>query len=498
MEYFGRLRSLLESWGIPVIVPVLPRTASIATRATQLKKALHIQPEEFKLKRRKRKNNNSNKNSNNQTTASSVNSKPPTSVMGDSMDSTSTTASENNINHRSPHPSTVVKSTESVPTTQAARAEAAISGSASTVQTNLSYHDPAQTDNKLENDAKHDSHSNQSFNNDDYEDDDDEEDDDESTKVPHPRDFDVTKYKGKFHIIAHSMGGLDSRYLITHLGGSHRIASLTTIATPHFGSPIADVVHKWILDIPINPFTKNNNSNNHAEPKEMKELSLSDTQEHESAGSSTAPSSTDDAMKYTLMHALSKMGDSFGIDVRGITNLTSSSMEQFNSNTPDDPNVRYYSWGAAKKFSIFSIFYLPAKIIDSVEKQSHCNDGLVSVDSSRWGKYQGTCDLDHVQQIGLGLNDRHLNLYYKIISTLGREDNEEKLRKEIKKIMKNHSSTSHSSSSYQHQYPQSTHPSTSTNNRNNSQSSSSSSSGSYDSDDSSYSGTSLTLDDSDK
>ena len=52
----------------------------------------------------------------------------------------------------------------------------------------------------------------------------------------------------KVHIIAHSMGGLDSRYLISKLGYGDRVASLTTISTPHRGSNIADVLLKIIPD----------------------------------------------------------------------------------------------------------------------------------------------------------------------------------------------------------------------------------------------------------
>jgi triacylglycerol lipase len=52
----------------------------------------------------------------------------------------------------------------------------------------------------------------------------------------------------KVHIIAHSMGGLDSRYLISKLGYGDRVASLTTISTPHRGSAIADVLLKIIPD----------------------------------------------------------------------------------------------------------------------------------------------------------------------------------------------------------------------------------------------------------
>lgn len=44
----------------------------------------------------------------------------------------------------------------------------------------------------------------------------------------------------KVNIIAHSKGGLDSRYAAGELGMAPYIASLTTICTPHHGSQIAD------------------------------------------------------------------------------------------------------------------------------------------------------------------------------------------------------------------------------------------------------------------
>ena len=51
---------------------------------------------------------------------------------------------------------------------------------------------------------------------------------------------------GPIHIIAHSMGGLDSRTLIARnlngLADPGRIASLTTVSTPHRGSPVADLL----------------------------------------------------------------------------------------------------------------------------------------------------------------------------------------------------------------------------------------------------------------
>jgi triacylglycerol lipase len=45
----------------------------------------------------------------------------------------------------------------------------------------------------------------------------------------------------RVNIVAHSMGGLDARYAISRLGLSDRVASLTTIGTPHRGTPLADL-----------------------------------------------------------------------------------------------------------------------------------------------------------------------------------------------------------------------------------------------------------------
>ena len=54
----------------------------------------------------------------------------------------------------------------------------------------------------------------------------------------------------KVNIIAHSKGGLDAKYMITSLDMEESVASLTTICTPHKGSPIASKLlklPKWML-----------------------------------------------------------------------------------------------------------------------------------------------------------------------------------------------------------------------------------------------------------
>jgi triacylglycerol lipase len=47
----------------------------------------------------------------------------------------------------------------------------------------------------------------------------------------------------KVNIIAHSKGGIDSRYLIWKYNYGDKVASLTTVSTPHHGAEIADLIY---------------------------------------------------------------------------------------------------------------------------------------------------------------------------------------------------------------------------------------------------------------
>jgi triacylglycerol lipase len=48
----------------------------------------------------------------------------------------------------------------------------------------------------------------------------------------------------KLNVIAHSKGGLDTRYALAHLGVAPMVASLTTVNTPHNGCVFADELLK--------------------------------------------------------------------------------------------------------------------------------------------------------------------------------------------------------------------------------------------------------------
>ena len=146
------------------------------------------------------------------------------------------------------------------------------------------------------------------------------------------------------NIIAHSMGGLDARYLIAHLSKMHDdlcIKSLTTIGTPHRGSSIADWCYRQ-------------------------------------------------ARNRRRTERLFKF---LGIDSIAFHNLSTNFMiNEFNPSTPDHPAVAYFSYGAQADIPVWSPLGVSCSILKNLEGP---NDGLVSVNSAKWGTYLGTVQADH-------------------------------------------------------------------------------------------------------
>lgn len=151
------------------------------------------------------------------------------------------------------------------------------------------------------------------------------------------------------NIIAHSMGGLDARYMISQLKPERvEVLSLTTVATPHRGSAFADFMFEEIG------------------PKHLPRLY--------------------------------KMLEGAGLGTGAFKQLTTDYMiNEFNPKTPDSEKVRYFSYGATVHPRFWSAFRQPHKIVERMEGP---NDGLVSVESSKWGTYKGTLvDVSHLDLI---------------------------------------------------------------------------------------------------
>jgi triacylglycerol lipase len=146
-------------------------------------------------------------------------------------------------------------------------------------------------------------------------------------------------------LVAHSMGGLDARYMITHLGMSQHVAALLTIATPHRGASLADFWHLHLgKRLPVYDF-------------------------------------------------LTRLG----LDIGAVYDLTRSAMSRFNEQTPDHPDVRYYSIPCAAPPSVIRPRLIPSHHL--IQKEEGSNDGIVSAASAVWGNELPTWPVDHITAI---------------------------------------------------------------------------------------------------
>lgn len=70
-----------------------------------------------------------------------------------------------------------------------------------------------------------------------------------------------------------------------------------------------------------------------------------------------------------------------GGDGKAFESLTLESMRAFNEDTPDVEEIKYYSWGAWYEPGLIDTWKFPHSVI--MEKEG-ANDGMVSVESSKW------------------------------------------------------------------------------------------------------------------
>ena len=146
----------------------------------------------------------------------------------------------------------------------------------------------------------------------------------------------------KVNIIAHSKGGLDSRAAIAHAGCAPCVASLTTINTPHRGCIFAEYLLEKI------------------------------------------PAAARQKIADTYNAALKRLGDEAPDFVSALTDLTASACEARNAATPDAPGVFYQSVMSYCRKAQHGKF--PLNMTYPIVKHfDGLNDGLVAVDSAKWG-----------------------------------------------------------------------------------------------------------------
>ncbi len=148
----------------------------------------------------------------------------------------------------------------------------------------------------------------------------------------------------KVNIIAHSKGGLEARYLISSMGFSNRVASLTTISTPHNGSVTIDKL-LCIPDFLVK------------------------------AGCKVCD------LWFMLL------GDSFPDTYKAINSFRTDKAELFNIENPDSGEVYYQSYAfAMKKMSSDILMWCPYLVVKKFEGE---NDGLLAPRAVKWTNFRG-------------------------------------------------------------------------------------------------------------
>ncbi len=161
----------------------------------------------------------------------------------------------------------------------------------------------------------------------------------------------------RVHLVAHSMGGLDARWCLSPANPENiaeKVASLSTISTPHRGSPVADFLT--------------------------------------GGGRLSA-------------RAGARLGPYLDVGL-GIVDLTTDGATRFNERFPDHPEVRYFSYAGKGRPGPrpTSLVLAPCHWIIA-QTGAAANDGLVSVESAAWGESpEEPWPADHADEIGHDLN----------------------------------------------------------------------------------------------
>ncbi|MEW5735087.1 MAG: alpha/beta fold hydrolase [Thermodesulfobacteriota bacterium] len=173
--------------------------------------------------------------------------------------------------------------------------------------------------------------------------------------------------KTKANIIGHSHGCLYTRYAISNLGLSTKVASHTSIAGPHRGSVIADVILGIV-------------------PNSLEWL-------------------VGDVMDFVYAFVF---GDDNPNTLQNGYELTRSYMTNtFNPSVPNKTGIYYQSWtGKIKTMAVNArnwYFVATWPILLAYEGD---NDGLVSVNSAKWGSFRGvkegawySAGVDHLNEV---------------------------------------------------------------------------------------------------
>ncbi len=222
------------------------------------------------------------------------------------------------------------------------------------------------------------------------------------------------------NLLAHSMGGLDARYLLTKLRPTaYNPRALVTMSTPHRGSEFmswcrANIGIGTDFDVASEEAARLLHMDTTV-PYSLKAPILSRAQVEAAKASAKATEAAKEAKALLnfLPYSLSASVHGYLLDLLdspAYANLTPSFLsEVFNPQTPDRDDIDYYSIAArVDKIPIWHPLWLCKTVLDSAaearaakgihpkDPNDYGNDGLVTVESAKWGHFLGTLEnCDH-------------------------------------------------------------------------------------------------------
>ncbi|PKI84738.1 triacylglycerol lipase [Malassezia vespertilionis] len=237
----------------------------------------------------------------------------------------------------------------------------------------------------------------------------------------------------RINFVGHSMGGLDVRYIISTIKPKpeeYTPASLTTLSTPHRGSPFMDWCNANIgigVDLiddlmqEARVVTPNAPELPHLPPFSLKSPLFARKDNKKNSGSDASALASITSVLNSVSSALSSYILAT-FDQPAYAMLSTRHMTRlFNPRTPDDPSVRYFSVAArANELSVIHPLWLPKLILDKAAATNTSggemdgssdalggslqgNDGLVSIRSAQWGTFLGIMEgWDHWDVRGAG------------------------------------------------------------------------------------------------
>ena len=213
--------------------------------------------------------------------------------------------------------------------------------------------------------------------------------------------------KAKVNLVGHSQGGMDARVITSPqgLGYGDRVASVTTVATPHHGSKVADAVLGLLQYLPAD----------------------------------VVDSVTGDFLKLVEKTAYELQSDAHLR--QQVVELSEKYMTTvFNPKYQDAPGVLYMSYGGRTNLrtgigvcddgkydnDVLDVdttqLMLAPLAIFLEEGKLTVNDGLVTVQSAKWGVFQQCVPADHLKEVGqLGPAAQsfdHLKLFRDIVARI--------------------------------------------------------------------------------